>query len=102
MKYITIILLFYSVCYSAEVVRYLDPGASGAQDGTSEADAYIAMDQWNAAEATDLTASGNTHVLYCSSSDGSDDTNNVVISGWTTDEVNNITIIGSDFPSDGI
>jgi hypothetical protein len=76
----------------AEVVRYVDPDASGAGDGTSWTDAYTSLAAWNSAEATDLVSAGNTHHVYCRSSAGTADTTALTVSGWTVDADNYVII----------
>lgn len=77
----------------AEVVRYVDPDATGAADGTSWTDAYTSLQAWNIAEATDLVSDGDTHVVNCRASSGTADTTRLVMSAsWTTGASNGITI----------
>jgi len=83
----------------AQVIRYVDPDATGANNGTSWADAYTSLSAWESAEQTDLVSDGDYHTVYCRSSGGTDDTTYVVINGWNTGVSNYIEIIGNDFPS---
>jgi hypothetical protein len=76
----------------AEVVRYVDPDATGSGDGTSWTDAYTSLSAWEAAEQTDLVADGDWHHVYCRSSGGTADSTAVVIDGWTTGPSNYILI----------
>jgi len=80
----------------AEVIRYVDPDASGAGDGTSWTDAYTSLSAWNTGEATDLVTDGDWHHVYCRSSAGSADTTAVDIDGWTTGADNYILIEAAD------
>ena len=86
----------------ATVTRYVDPDASGSGTGADWTNAYTSLNAWEAAEQTDLVTDGDTHVVYCKSSSGGDDTTTVDITGWTTGSSNDITISQDDFPSDGI
>jgi len=76
----------------AEVVRYVDPDATGAGDGTSWTDAYTSLSAWNAGEATNLVTDGDWHHVYCRSSSGTADTTGFTITGWTTGASNYILI----------
>ncbi|HEY9200764.1 MAG TPA: DUF1320 domain-containing protein [Gammaproteobacteria bacterium] len=79
----------------AEIIRYVDPDAQGANNGLTPADAYTSLNAWNAAEATDLVAAGDTHLCICSASAGTISTGQFAINGWTTSETNFITIRGN-------
>jgi len=89
--------------YNASIVRYVDPDADGEGDGTSWEDAYTSLSAWEAAEQQDLTDNGgDTMTVYCRSSAGTDDTTAFTIDTWVTSATNYITIVGNDFPSDGV
>lgn len=81
----------------AEIVRYLDPDATGAGNGTSWTDAYTTMSAWNTGEATNLVTDGDNHVLFCRNSAGSSIAGfNVLSTDWTTSSTNNILLIAAD------
>jgi hypothetical protein len=69
----------------ATVTTYVDP------DGTGD---YTSLSAWESAEQTDLVSDGDNHVVKCTSSSGSADTNKVKVDGWTTGSGNTITIQG--------
>ncbi len=88
---------------AAQIIRYVDPDATGAANGTSWTDAYTSLSIWEAAENQDLTDAGGDYMtVYCRSSAGTDDPGGCSIVGWTTGSANYIEIIGSDFPATGI
>ena len=101
-KSLILAFIFCSIVQAAQVIRYVDPDAAGAANGTSWADAYTSLSAWEAAEQTDLVSAGNYHTVYCRSSGGTDDTTPFAINSWTTGSSNYIVIIGSDFPADGV
>jgi hypothetical protein len=76
----------------AEVVRYVDPDATGAADGTSWTDAYTSLDAWEAAEQTDLVTAGDWHHVYVRASAGTIDSSELDLNGWTTGSSNYILI----------
>ncbi len=82
----------------AEVVRYVDPDATGAGDGTSWTDAYTSLNAWNAAEATDLVTATDWHHVYVRASSGTADSTACTISNvaWTTGAGNYILIEAAD------
>jgi hypothetical protein len=87
-------LLLASSAWAAQLSFDVDPGGTGD---------YLTLNAWESAQQQDLTdGGGDTMVVTCTSSDGSDDTTLTYISGWTTSAAYDITIIGGDFPSDGI
>jgi hypothetical protein len=74
----------------AEIIRYIDPDATGAGDGTSWADAYVSMFAFDAAEETDLVTADNWMHVYCRASSGTADALATTITGWTTDDTHYI------------
>lgn len=79
----------------AEVIRYINtgstPGGNGTTNETTGANrAYASMNEWEAAEQTDLVAAGNTHKVYCEGTIA--DTTACTIGGWTTGVGNGITV----------
>ena len=86
----------------AEILRYVDPNAAAAGDGTTNAlsggnCAYVSLNAWEAATQQDLTdAGGDTARVVCSSDDAgathAADTTACAIDGWTTGASNYITI----------
>ena len=86
----------------ALVTRYVDPDATGGGTGVDWTNAYTSLNAWEAAEQTNLVSDGDSHIVYCRSSSGGDDTVGCLIDGWTTGSGNTITIEGADFPSDGV
>lgn len=90
--FISVFLLLSSLVWSAEVIRYVDPDATGAGDGTSWTDAYTSLSAWEAAEQTDLVTDGDWHHVYVRSSGGTADTTATRIVSWTTGPANYIVI----------
>lgn len=77
----------------ADYTDIVDPDNGAGTD-------YTSLTLWEANAETDHSAgAGDTLTAQCRSSSGSDDTALVGISGNTVDS---ITIVGIDFPSDGI
>lgn len=87
---IFILITLYS--FSAEVIRYVDPDATGGSTGLDWTNAYTSLFVWEAAEQTDLVTDGDWHHVYCRASSGTADTTVLTISGWTTDAIHNIVI----------
>ena len=96
-----VLVLVCSAALAAQVDRYVNTESTPGGDGTTPAitgvhRAYASLSEWNAAEATDLVAAGDTHVVHCDADDGagshSADATAVIISGWTTDATHDITI----------
>ena len=88
----------------ADLVKYIDTDVVGGDgDGTSWENAYASLSAWEAAQEQDLTdGDGDTMTVHCRASSGTADTITTAISGWTTSETCYITIIGNDFPADGV
>jgi hypothetical protein len=103
--FFAILLLFAGPIFGGELVKYVDPDATGAGNGNSWTDAYTSLATCISTEAQDLTDNGgDTLLIWCRSSGGTDDTSAVVIAGgaWTTSATCTVTIQGYDFPSDGV
>ena len=100
---LAIVFFAWGQCGAATITRYVDPDAAGAGTGLDWTNAYSSLTVWEAANNQDLTdAGGDNMVVYCRSSGGHNDPGGCTISGWTTGDGMEITIIGSDFPSDGV
>ena len=85
----------------AEVKRYVNRASSAGGDGTTNGTAgatraYYTLNEWEAAEQTDLVTDTDTHLVECTGTLGTQDTTNVYIDGWTTGASNDITINGLD------
>ncbi len=106
MKKFSLLLLLLLLCTIAsgvtEVIRWVDTGATGSADGTSEANAYTTLNAAIVAEAKDITASDEQFTFRCLASGSVNDTTSVDITGWSTDADNYILIYGWDFPFTGI
>ena len=76
------------------VVRYIDPDATGLNDGTSWENAYTSISAWTTGEASDLVATNEIHTVYLRSSGGSEDTTATVFTGWNTDATHYVEMIG--------
>jgi hypothetical protein len=87
----------------AQVIRYVDTDVvGGLGDGTSWANAYNSLSQWEVNEETDLVADGDYHTVYTRASSGTDDTTQCLFFGWNTGPANYIEIIQDDFPTDAV
>ncbi len=78
----------------AAVVRFVNTASTSGGDGTTNATtganrAYPTLAAWDAAEATDLVAAGDTHEVQC---DGGADTTTVSLVGWTSSTTNTLTV----------
>jgi len=80
----------------AEVIRYVDPDATGSGTGVDWTNAYTSLSAWEAAEQTNLVTDGDWHHVYCRSSSGTADTTGFVLAGWTTDSTHNIVVEAAD------
>lgn len=81
----------------ATVTRYVNTASTPGGDGTTNATdggdanrAYASLNEWEAAEQTDLVTDGDIHVVKCSGTAA--DTTAVNITGWTTGASNYIQI----------
>lgn len=108
-----LLFLFCTVSYAATICYYVDPGATGTNDGGRDgADPNDPSQEENwtnawTAFATGETAvdgiavPGNTYRFYCRSSNGADDTTSVEVQNWTDANIP-VELYGYDFPTDGI
>ncbi|MCK4823456.1 hypothetical protein KA005_47330, partial [bacterium] len=76
----------------AEVIRYVDPDASGGGTGLDWTNAYTSLSAWEVAEQTDLVTDTDWHHVYVRSSSNTADTTTTQITGWTTGVANYILI----------
>lgn len=89
----------------ALVTRFVNTASSAGGDGTTNGTsgatrAYASLNEWEAAEQTNLVTDGDTHLVHCEGSTA--DTAQVVIVGWTTGVSNGITVqVDSDKRHDG-
>lgn len=82
---IAILLVLATTLTAGNIVAYVDPDASGNEDGTTWEHAYKSLSAGEAAEQQDLTDNGGDIMhFYCKSSSGGDDTTSVWFDGWTT------------------
>lgn len=107
-----LLFLFCTVSYAGTICYYVDPGASGANDGGRDGvdpNDPTQEDNWTDAFPTlaagetavdGIAAFGHTYRFYCRSSNGADDTTNIDIANWTDANIP-IEIYGHDFPTDG-
>lgn len=88
---------------ATQVIRYVDPDAVGAANGTSWADAYTSLNAWSTAETKNLVTADEQHTVYCRSSAGTADTTQVNMSvSWVTDATRYIEIIQTDTPANRV
>ena len=80
----------------AEVIRYVDPDATGSGTGVDWANAYTSLSAWEAAEATNLVTDDDWHHVWCRSSNGTADTTGVTINGFTTDATHYVHVQAAD------
>jgi len=103
---VLVLLLFWfcPICNAGTIERYVDPDAVGGGTGIDLANAYTSLQTCLDTEARDLTNNGgDTFIAYVCSTGGTDDTTPVVISSsWGTNEAYDITVIQTDFPTNGI
>jgi hypothetical protein len=76
---------------ATEVIRHINPDATGAGDGTSEADAYTTPAAWETAEKTDLQTGDLIHRVRLSTG-GSPIGPLVVSSGWNSGPANQVIV----------
>lgn len=88
-----------SITWSVDI--YVDPDASGNDDGTSYPDAYDTL-QEALAEDLDLVTLTEGCTIHVRSLSGTDDTTAIDFSGWTINDTYYPTIVGEDFPADGV
>jgi len=83
----------------AEIKRFVNRASSAGGDGTTNnttgADrAYYTLNEWEAAEQTDLVTDTDTHQVDCTGTLSTQDTTSLNVDGWTTGASNDITIDG--------
>ncbi len=77
----------------ANIIRYIDPDASGAGNGLTWVNAYTSLNAAESVEDQDLTdGGGDVMHMYFRSSSGGDDTTTVVFDGWGTNATNKIVL----------
>ena len=81
----------------ANIVRYVNTASTAGGDGTTNATtganrAYASLNEWEAAEQTDLVTDTDTHELFCTGT--AIDSATTTILGWTTSALYDITIHG--------
>lgn len=79
----------------AEIITYVNTDAAAGGDGTTSGitggtRAYATLDEWEAAEQTNLVGAGNTHTVKCLGSAAH--TDRLTVAGWTTGPDNGIHI----------
>ena len=95
------LLVLVGICPAAST-WYVNPDATGAADGTSVANGYTSLSAAVIAKAADLVTNTDATTFSCSSTAGGADTTHVSITGYTTDSTYDITIIQTDFPTNGV
>jgi hypothetical protein len=80
----------------AEVVRYVDPDASGGGTGLDWTNAYTSLSAMVTGEASDLATAGNWLHVYCRASAGTADTTTATINGFTTSADSYVLIEAAD------
>ena len=95
--FIFVIVALPSLAFSADVIRYVNPGADAAGDGTTAAlssgdstHAYDSMSAWESNENTNLVVATNTMTAICAGSTA--DTTKVIVAGWITSSTYDVTI----------